>query len=296
MRPDRGQILRGILLSLAATCIFSCNDALAKWLTGYHPVPQLVWARFTFQLLLMLLLFRPSRPFALLRTQRPWLQGLRSLLLLASSLLFFLAIRYIPLADAAAIGQASPLIATLLAVLFLGERIGIRRIAAILAGFLGVLLILRPGAGVMQPAALAALGVAVAYAGFQIVTRKLGATEAPINTLFWSAVVGTAVTSLVVPFFWSEASLAHWAMMAVMGMVGGAGHYLVIRAFRLAPVGVLAPFSYFQLIVSTIMGYVVFGQFPDAWTILGAVVLTMSGLYVFYRETVRRRERLQQEP
>jgi drug/metabolite transporter (DMT)-like permease len=295
VRPDRCQILRGILLSLAATCIFSCNDALATWLTQYHPVPQLVWARFSFQFLLMLALFRPSRPLALLRTQRPVLQVVRSLLLLGSSLLFFMAIRYIPLADAAAIGQASPLIATLLAVVFLGERIGVRRIVAILVGFLGVLLILRPGVGVMHPAALFALGVAVAYAAFQIVTRKLGATEAPMNTLFWSAVVGTAVMSAVVPLFWSEASLAHWAMMAVMGIIGGGGHYLVIRAFRLAPVGVLAPFSYFQLIVSAIMGYVVFDQFPDAWTILGAGVLTLSGLYVLYRETVRRRERREQE-
>jgi drug/metabolite transporter (DMT)-like permease len=294
-RPDPNAVLRGILLILVSTLIFSANDALVKWLTLHQPVPQLVWARFFFQLLLMLLLIRPSRPLAMFRTQNLGLQITRGLLALASSLLFVFAVQSIPLADAAAIGMANPLIATLLAVPLLGEPIGIRRILAVTVGFIGVLAILRPGSGVMDPAAFFALGVAFTYALFQIVTRKLGPTEAPMTTMFYSSIVGVLVMSLIVPFFWAPASALHWLLMAIMGAVGAVGHYMVVRAFRLAPVGVLSPFGYFQLIASTLLGLVVFGQFPDGWTILGAVIVTCSGLYVLYRETVRRRERRERQ-
>lgn len=290
-RPDRAATLRGIGLILAAVTVFSANDALSKWLTQYHPVPQLVWARFFFQFLLLMLLFRPSRPLALLRTRRPVLQVGRGLLALACSFLFFLAIQSIPLADAAAIGMANPLIATLLAVPLLGEKIGIRRIIAVTVGFIGVLTILRPGLGVMHPAALYALAVAFAYALFQIATRKLGVIEAPMATMFYSSLVGLVVMSLVVPFFWAPASPLHWLMMSGIGILGAIGHYMVIRAYRLAPVGVLSPFGYFQLIASTGLGYLVFSQFPDQWTVLGSLIVTASGIYVLYRETVRRRER-----
>jgi drug/metabolite transporter (DMT)-like permease len=295
-RPDSNVVLRGILLILISTLIFSANDALVKWLTQHHPVPQLVWARFFFQLLLMLLLIRPSRPLAMFRTQRPGLQVTRGLLALASSLLFVFAVQSIPLADAAAIGMANPLIATLLAVPLLGEPIGIRRILAVTVGFVGVLVILRPGLGVMHPAALFALGVAFTYALFQIVTRKLGPTEVPMATMFYSSIVGVVVMSVVVPFFWVPADPLHWLLMAVMGAVGAVGHYMVVRAYRLAPVGVLSPFGYFQLIASTLLGLLVFGQFPDGWTIVGAVIVTCAGLYVLYRETVRRRERRARQP
>jgi len=159
-RPDRGSVLRGIGLILVSTLIFSANDTLIKWLTQHQPVPQLVWARFFFQFLLLLLLIRPSRPLALFRTRKPWLQIARGVLMLVCSLLFVSAVSRIPIAAAAAIGMANPLIATLLAVPLLGEPIGIRRILAVIVGFIGVLLILRPGMGVMDPAALLALGVA----------------------------------------------------------------------------------------------------------------------------------------
>jgi len=294
-RADRKAVLRGILLILASTMVFSANDALAKWLTQHHPVTQLVWARFFFQFLLLLLLFRPSRPLALFRTAKPGLQFLRGLLMLACSLLFFMAVRSIPLADAAAIGMANPLIATLLAVLLLGEKIGIRRILAVTVGFIGVLIILRPGLGVMHPAALFALAVAFAYAMFQIVTRKLGVGEAPMTTMFYSSAVGMVVMSAVIPFYWQSATPLQWLMMSGIGVIGGIGHYMVIYAYRQAPVGVLAPFGYFQLLSSTALGYLVFGQLPDRWTAIGAVVVTASGIYVLYRETVRQRERRQQE-
>jgi drug/metabolite transporter (DMT)-like permease len=290
-RPDRRAVLRGILLILVSTLIFSANDALVKWLTQHHPVPQLVWARFLFQLLLLVVLIRPSRPLAMFRTQQPALQISRGLLALASSLLFVFAVQAIPLADAAAIGMANPLIATLLAVPLLGEPIGIRRILAVTVGFIGVLVILRPGLGVMHPAALFALGVAFTYALFQIITRKLGPTEAPLTTMLYSSIVPVVAMSLAMPFVWAPAGLWHWCLMAVMGAVGGIGHYMVVRAFRLAPVGVLAPFGYFQLIASTLLGFLVFNQWPDRWTVAGAVIVTLSGLYVLYRETVRRRER-----
>jgi drug/metabolite transporter (DMT)-like permease len=284
-------VLWGIGLSVTATTMFVCNDSLVKWLTQDHAVAQLVWARYFFHFLLTLALFRPSRPLALLRTQRPTLQVFRALLLLLSTGLFFTAVSHIPIADASAIGLVGPLIATLLAVPLLGEPIGVRRVAACLVGFIGALIILRPGLGVMHWAAVLPLLSALVYAVFQIATRSLGPTEAPETTLFYTAFVGAAVSSLVVPFFWQPIALERWLPMAVIGLVGGAGHYLVIRAYRLAPVGVLAPFGYFNLVVATAVGWLAFGDLPDHWTVLGAMILTGSGLYVLYRETVRRRER-----
>jgi len=284
-------VLRGILLSVAATSMFTCNDTLVKWLTQSHPIPQLVWARYFFHFLLMLLLFRPSRPMALLHSQRPVLQVFRAVLLLLSTGFFFTAIHHIPMADATAIGLVGPLIATLLAVPMLGEKIGIRRIAACTVGFIGALIIIRPGFGMMHWAVVLPLCSSCVYAVFQILTRRIGGSDAPLTTLFYTAIVGTAVSSAVVPFFWQPVDWARWPLLVLIGMVGGGGHYLVIRAYQLAPVGVLAPFAYFQLVTATLLGFLVFGQLPDQWTVVGAVILTCSGLYVLYRETVRRRER-----
>jgi drug/metabolite transporter (DMT)-like permease len=288
---DRSAVLKGVALSLTATLMFTCNDTLVKWLTQHHPIAQLVWARYVFHFLLMLVLFRPSRPLALLRTQRPGLQILRALLLLGSTAFFFTAVSFIPIADATAIGLVGPLIATLLAVPILGEPIGIRRILACVVGFIGALVILRPGLGVMHWAAILPLGSAMVYACFQIATRSLGPTEAPENTLFYAAIVGTVVSSLVVPFYWQPIEPSHWPLLVLIGGVGGIGHYFVIRAYRLVPVGVLAPFGYFSLITATLTGWLAFGHLPDRWTVVGALILTGSGLYVLYRETVRRRER-----
>ena len=288
---DRSAVLTGVALSLTATVMFSCNDTLVKWLTQHHSIAQLVWARYVFHFLLMLVLFRPSRPLALLRTRRPGLQILRAILLLASTAFFFTAVSFIPIADATAIGLVGPLIATLLAVPILGEPIGVRRILACVVGFIGALVILRPGLGVMHWAAVLPLGSALVYACFQIATRSLGPTEAPENTLFYTAIVGTLVSSLIVPFFWAPIELAHWPLLIGIGCVGGIGHYFVIRAYRLVPVGVLAPFGYFSLVTATLTGWLAFGQLPDHWTVGGALILTGSGLYVLYRETVRRRER-----
>jgi drug/metabolite transporter (DMT)-like permease len=213
------------------------------------------------------------------------------MLLLASTALFFTAVSLMPIADAASISLVGPLIATLLAVPLLGEPIGIRRIIACLIGFLGALIILRPGLGVMHWAALLSLMSSSIYALFQIATRALGPDEAPQTTLFYTAIVGTLAASLVVPFFWQPIAWERWPLLVLIGLVGGTSHYLVIRAYRLAPVGVLAPFSYFNLVMVTIGGWLVFDHLPDRFTVLGALILTGSGLYVLYRETVRRRER-----
>ena len=284
-------VLRGILLSVAATTMFTCNDTLVKWLTQHHPIPQLVWARYFFHFLLMLLLFRPSRPWALLHSARPGLQAFRALLLLVSTGFFFTAIRFIPMADATAIGLIGPLVATLVAVPMLGERIGIRRLSACVVGFIGALIIIRPGFGMIHWAAVLPLCSSCIYALFQVLTRRIGGSDAPLTTLFYTAVVGAGVSSLAAPFVWAPIEWTHWPLLVLIGLVGGGGHYLVIRAYQLAPVGVLAPFAYFQLVTATVLGFIVFGQLPDRWTVLGAVVLTASGLYVLYRETVRRRER-----
>ncbi len=209
---------------------------------------------------------------------------MRSSLLLGSTVFFFLAVKHIPLADATAIGFVSPLLVTGLSVPLLGEQVGIRRWIAVIIGFASVLLIIRPGFGMVHWAMSLPVLTAACFALYQITTRILSRSDGTATTYFFSATVGLAVTTAWLPAIWVTPDLWGWLSLIFLGSAGGFSHYLLIRAFAMAPASLLAPFAYAQLIWSITIGYLWFGDFPDLWTIGGGAIICLSGLYVLYRE------------
>jgi drug/metabolite transporter (DMT)-like permease len=275
---------RGILLMLLTMVLFVAADAAAKVLTHRYPVVEIVWGRFTFHLLLLLPILLTRRR-TLLRTNALQLQLARTVFQIVSTMLFFAAIAILPLATATTISFAQPLLITILSVPLLGEKVGQRRWSAVVIGFIGVIVIIRP-VGVIAWAALLPLGTAASSAFYQIVTRLVARIDPVQASLFYTAAGGAFVASLAVPFVWQSPDLAGWLLMALTGALAGAGHFCIIMAYQRAPASVLAPFTFTQLIWATGFGYLIFGDLPDGWTLLGALIITGSGLYVFYRESV----------
>ena len=280
-RPLNAQTA-GIALILAAILGFTMMDATAKHLTQtYHPA-QVVWARFVGNLVIFALIFRGAM-FPLMRTRRPGLQFSRALMQLGSVGLFFTSLQFIGLAEATAIMDLNPVLITLGAALFLGEAIGPRRLAGIAVALIGALIIIRPGMGVFQPAALLPLVGAFTYATGALLTRMARA-DSVATSVMWSAVVGSVLTSLVVPFVWQPITMADLWAFALLGVFGTLSQYLLVRAFATAEAGVLAPFGYTGLIWAGLWGWLLFGQLPDAWTVAGAAIIVAAGLYVWSRE------------
>lgn len=285
--PGRGaDTLRGILLLVAAVSTFSVLDTIAKYLSATYPVPMIVWARYVFHVLFMLFVLGHGVRWGLVRSRRPGLQVTRGLVLAASSMFFFSALARLPIAEASAITFVSPLLLTAMSVWFLRERVRLSAWVAVCIGFVGVLIIVRPGGAVFQPAALLALATAACFASYQLLTRKLAGVDSTIATLFIGAVVGTAVMSAVVPFFWKPPESAwHALLFVVMGILGAAGHFVLIRAFEYAPASVLAPFVYAQLVMVLLLGYLVFGAFPDAASLAGMAIIVASGVWIATHHT-----------
>lgn len=282
--------MAGILLMIAAVFCFAVLDTIVKHLGRHYPIPGLVWARYATHLLFMLVLLAPRRGLrGLLRTQRLGIQIVRSLLLLGSSMFFFLALKYLPLAEASAIGFVTPLLVTAFSALLLGERVGPRRWTAVAVGFVGVLLIVRPGGLPLTFAVALPLCMSLCYSLYQIVTRRISGGEDPYVSLFYTAVVGTVVMAAALPFGWETPALHHVPLILATGFLGGLGHLLMIQALGRAPASALAPFTYSQLIWVTLLGFVVFGDFPDAVSVLGMCVIAGSGLYIAYREAQLRK-------
>jgi drug/metabolite transporter (DMT)-like permease len=283
-RKDR---LTGIALMCAAVVLFACNDAVAKYLNGFMPTVQVVWARYIAAFVLALFMSNPIGRPQIMRTARPWLQLGRSTLLLASTALNFFALRYLQLDQAIAIIFSTPFIVAALGGPILGEWIKWRRWAAIIVGFCGVLLVARPGAGGIHPAALLSAMGAVCYAVYSISTRILARSDSNETTNFYSNLVGAVLASVAVPFVWTpQSDPAIIIMMCAMGLFSGLGHYLLIIGHRLAPASVLAPFIYTEIVWMIGLGYLVFGDVPNSWTLGGVAVVTASGLYLLYRERV----------
>ena len=275
----------------AGVMMFPFMNAAVKLLTAHYPVAQIVWARFTGHLIVMLAVFLPRYGRRLFATRWPAVQLGRSFLMLVSNLVFVMAIGRVPLATASAIGFTSPLLVTAMSVPLLGERVGVRRWSAVLVGFAGALLIIRPGSELANPAILLLLVSAACYALYQIATRWIAAFDGAATGIVFSALLGSAVMSLVLPFiFVRPKSLFDLALFISVGLVGGAGHYLLIRAFQCGPAAVLAPLGYIELVGTTILGYLIFGNFPDLPTWFGAAIIIASGLYVALRAHRRRGE------
>lgn len=280
--PAAPSPLRGIGLLLLALMFFVALDSTAKHLAADLPVPMLVWARYTVHCLLMLVLLAPSMRWRLVHSARPGLQMLRALSLLTVTLLTMSAFRVMPLAETTAIVFLAPSLVTLAAGPLLGERVGRLRWSAVAVGFLGVLLVVRPGAGLAPDGVAFAGGAAVAFAAYQVMTRKLGLGENPLTTLFYTALVGSAASTLALPWIWTLPPLTTIDVLLVisLGVYGGVGHFLLIRAFREAPASTLAPIMYAQLGWATLAGGAVFGQWPDALGLAGIGVIAGAGVMI----------------
>ncbi len=279
-----------ILLVLCAVVLFSLSDVLAKLLRQSLPAVEIAWLRYIVFAGFGALLAGRNR-FAGLRPRRPALQALRGLGLVASSVLFISGLGYLPVAEATAISFISPAFITALSIPFLGEVVGIRRWAAVLAGLAGVLIVIRPGAGALQAAAAFPLLSALCWAATIVITRRMGATDRTETTLFWSALTGLMVLTALVPFGFVLPTPGQAGIALALGACASVGQYLVILAYRLVPASTLAPFSYAQILSSTGLGYFVFGAVPDRATFVGAAVVTLSGFYTAHRERVRVLER-----
>ena len=288
-RTGQGQILRGILFMCLAVSLFPILNATVKYLSTDYATTQIIWLRYLGHLVFMLLVFMPKRGLRLLHTSRPGLQIFRSLLLFAATAFYFSALNYIPLANAATISFTSPFIITVLSVLMLGESVGPRRWIAVLIGFVGTVIIIRPGSDFGHWAALLVLGSATSYSFYQIFTRKLSGHDDASTTITFTAVVGVAVSSVVAPFDWITPQGWDWLLFLSLGFFGGFGHLCVVKSLDYAPASLLAPFGYVQLVGAVLLGYLVFAEFPDFWTWVGAAIIVASGSYIAYREGVRRR-------
>jgi drug/metabolite transporter (DMT)-like permease len=284
------QTLTGIFLILGAGFLFTVMDATAKYLAKTYPVVEIAWGRYLFATLSLPLILHRFGGLTTIRSNRLGLQLLRSFFLLCSTVVFWLAVKFIPLADATAISFVGPLMLTALSVPFLKEKVGPRRWAAVLIGFGASLIIIRPGWGMAEPAALLPLLSSAAFAAYAICTRLLSRSDGWTTTLIWSSLLGLILLSLWAPFDWRSPDLAGWLILAFLGAIGSLGHLLLILAYARAPASTLAPLSYVQLIWSTGIGLVWFGNFPDRWTLTGGAIIAASGLYVIHRERQRRGE------
>lgn len=276
--------LKGIALYIAAMAIVPLMDGIAKHLSNEMSVLQVSWARYFahFAILLPLVLIK-HKPAKLL-PQQPFLQVVRGGLLVVATFCFFWAISLMPLADALAIVFVSPLVVTALSPWLLGETVGMRRWIAVIVGFLGACIIIRPGPEMLGSGAPFALAAGICYALYLISTRHLAGSAPPTVTLLYTALVGAVVLSIAVPFAWTTPNLEQIALMAGLGLIAAVGHFLVIKAFDSAPASLLAPYGYSEIVMATAVGYLIFGDFPDSWTWVGIVIVIASGVYVSIRE------------
>jgi drug/metabolite transporter (DMT)-like permease len=278
--------LWGIALIVASTVFFACSDVITKGLASSLPAVEIAWLRYvTFSLLVAPLLLRNGG--TVLRSRRPGLQVLRGLGMVVSALLFTSSLRFLPVADATAINFISPILITALSIPFLGEVVGWRRWTAAVVGLIGVLIVIRPGTSSFELAAVLPLLGATSWAGAAIVTRMMSGTDSAATTLAYSAFVGAAVLSALLPFTWVTPGWQEIGLGLCVGVLSTIGHWLVILAYRHASASTIAPYSYIQLIWAGALGYCAFGSVPDLWTVVGIGVIAASGLYTAYRERVR---------
>jgi len=282
--PSPRQLLGIALICLAVLC-FALLDSMSKLLAAHYAVTSVVWVRYGVHTLLMLVLFGPGTGLGLVRTARPWTQILRGLLLLACTVLMITGLRYIPLAEATSILYLSPLLVTLLSIPLLNERVSRRNWVVAGLGFIGVLIIVRPGGALLTPAIALPLAAAVCNSFYQIVTRRLGGTESPIAMNFITGLVGTTVMSFALLFTWVTPTLTHALLMLVMGAAGMGGHLLLTKAFQHATPAMLAPFSYGQIAWAVLLGYLIFDALPDLGSVIGMAIIAGCGLYIAYHRT-----------
>lgn len=284
-------LLLGSVLMLAAMVLLPIMDGLAKGLSERYPVLQVVWARYLFHLIAMLpLVLARYKPRELIPRQAG-LQLVRGSMLLAGTALFFGGLSQLPQATVLALFFVSPLVVTLLAPMLLGERVGVWRVVAVLVGFVGVLLILRPGSGAVSWGAAMALGAGVVHGFYMIFTRRLAGSAPPLVTLGYTAVVGAVIMSVVVLFVWVRPTLGDFLIMMFLGVLAAGGHFLLIKAFDHAPATFLAPLGYAEMVTAIIFGFLAYGHLPDALAWVGILIIVGAGVAVSLWETRAARRR-----
>ena len=281
--------MKAIIFNLLAWVMLPIMDGFAKFLSSDLPVLQITWARYfftvAFTLPIMFFFFKKN----LVWTDKPKLQLIRGLILLTANVCFFYSISIISLAKALTLAFIAPLIVTAFSPIFLGEKVGFRRWSAVIIGFIGSMVVIRPGFVEINLASLAALGTGVMYGFYLIITRKLSSSDNPLLTLLLTGVVGAIIISFVMPFVWIKPTLNQWSMMAAIGIFACVGHLFIILSLKYADASKLAPFSYFEIVTNIIIGYYFFSDFPDKWTFLGLFIIILSGIYISRRENIVKR-------
>ena len=276
--------MKAIILNLSAWIVLPFMDTIAKYLSSEISFFQITWARYFFTVFwtlpLMFFFFRKNLKWS----ENPKLQILRGITLLSANICFFYSISIISMAKALTLAFIAPLVTTSLSTIILGENVGIKRWSAVIVGFLGSLIVIRPGLIEFNLATFAALGTGFFYGVYLIITRKLHTVDNPLLTLLITGVVGAIISSLFVPIIWVNLSQSQWLWLALMGIFACLGHLLLIYSLRYADASKLAPFGYFEIVTTIILGYYFFQDFPDIWTFTGLLIIISSGVYVFNRE------------
>ena len=276
--------MKAISYNLLAWAILPFMDTIAKYLSAEISFFQITWARYFFTVFFtlpfMFFFFRKNLTWS----TQPKLQIFRGLTLFFANILFFYSISIISMAKALTLAFVAPLITTALSPFFLGEKVGIRRWSAVIVGFLGSLIVIRPGFIEFNLASVAALGTGFFYGVYLIITRKLHTSDSPLLTLLLTGVVGASVSSLFVPIVWTNLSFNQWSLLALMGVFACLGHLFLILSLKYADASKLAPFGYFEIVTNVMLGYYFFSDFPNYWTWVGLSIIICSGIYITYRE------------
>ena len=279
--------MKAIVLNLSAWVMLPIMDGFAKYLSSSLPVLQITWSRYFFTVVIalpiMFFFFRKNLTW----TEQPKLQLIRGLLLFCANILFFYSISIISLAKALTLAFIAPLIVTALSPILLKEKVGLRRWTAVIVGFIGSLIVIRPGFVEINLASFAALGTGVLYGFYLIITRKLHNYDNPLLTLLLTGVVGAILGSIIMPFVWVQPTVEEWSMMFAIGFFASIGHLFLILSLKYADASKLAPFGYFEIVTNIIIGYYFFSHFPDTWTFLGLFIIISSGVYIINRHKIR---------
>ena len=276
--------MKAIIFSLLGWMFLPVMDGFAKYLSDDLPILQITWARYFFTVFwtlpFMFIFFRKNLTFS----QNPKLQILRGLTLFSANICFFYSISIISMAKALTLAFVAPLVTTALSPILLGEKVGIKRWSAVIVGFIGSLVVIRPGFIEFNLATIAALATGCLYGVYLIITRKLHTTDNPLLTLLLTGIVGTTISSFFVPIVWINPTNIQWLWLSIMGIFACLGHILLIYSLKYADASKLAPFGYFEIITNIILGYYIFKDFPDLWTFSGLFIIICSGIYIFKRE------------
>ena len=278
--------MKAIILNLLAWIMLPIMDGFAKYLSADMPVLQITWARYFFTVVFTLPVMYFFYNKNLTWSEKPKLQILRGIILLIANICFFYSISIISLAKALTLAFVAPLIVTALSPVFLDERVGVKRWTAVIIGFIGSLVVIRPGILEVNLASFAALGTGVMYGFYLIITRKLSTSDNPLLTLLLTGLTGVIIISFAMPFVWIKPTAEQWYMMAAIGIFASIGHLFLILSLKYADASKLAPFSYFEIITNILIGYYFFNNFPDHWTFVGLFIIIFSGIYIHFRERI----------